>query len=565
MFGTLLGSLIVTLLACTILAAHLWPYRRAVLPRKVLFTQACYILWCVSLLAAMTLETLPEKMFATHVRQLLLPLLVPTWLMLTVVLFLPDLWRKIGKWRLVIYVFPFIVILGNFLEMVGWPPAQGWIFYDFQTMPGLGGLPSFKRGPLLKASLTYGLVALGIQYAVYLYSVFKYQGSRRVHALCLMGGGVLPVLLELVGHGVYGDLRFSQMTVVAMWPTIIALYLAVSRLELLDVTALAMERIFEELPGPVLILNPQGELWGMNRNAKIQLGLTSSCLGKRALDIPAMSEIMTSADQGGAYESQGRNYQIEKRELTLRDDDVKASVFSLMDVTDLEQSNRTLREMNQEVLQLARFNNRIQSVLSHDLAGSLSGVQLLLKSVQQQSASEAMKNAIDANQASIGLLKSLLSWSQNEGQRQKINLRDRVCTAIDQVKPQILEKRITVRKELPEGEVLVQGSGMVVEAIVRNLVSNAVKYSPSDSEIMVRADLNGGCVRLMIDDQGGGIGEDVLQMLEDSSKRRIPSDMGFGLGLKLTNDFVAQMGGKMNFETRENSGTRVHVQLPLFD
>lgn len=564
MFGTLLGSLIVTLLACTILAAHLWPYRRAALPRKVLFTQACYILWCVSLLAAMTLETLPEKIFATHLRQMLLPFLVPTWLLLSMNLFLPDLWQKIGKWRFVIYAFPAIVVLGNFLEMVGGSSARGWIFYDFQTMTGLGGLPAFKRGPLLKASLTFNLVILGIQYIIYLYSAFKYRGSRRVHALFLMGGGLLPVILEIVGHGVYGDLRFSQITVVAMWPTVIALYLAVSRLELLDVTALALERIFEELPGPVLILNPQGELWGMNRNAKIQLGLAGACVGKRARDIPVISDIMTSADLGGAYESQGRNYQVEKRELTLRDD-VKAAVFSLMDVTDLEQSNRTLREMNREVLELARFNNRVQSVLSHDLAGSLSGVQLLLQSVQQQSASEAVRHAIDANQASIGLLKSLLSWSQNEGQRQKINLRDRVCAAIDQVKPQILEKGITVHKDLPEGEVLVQGSGMVVETIVRNLVSNAVKYSPADSEILVRADLEAGQVRLRIDDQGSGIGEDVLRMLEDSGKRRIPSDMGFGLGLKLTNDFVAQMGGKMSFESKANSGTRVQVQLPLFD
>lgn len=565
MLGMLLGSLIATLLLCTILTSYLWPYRRATLSRLIIFTQVCYILWCISLLASMVLETLPEKAFATQVRQLLLPLLVPTWFMISVALFLPQIWRRIGRWRFVVYVFPLVVIFVNLLGMAGVPGAQKLMFYDFQMMPGMGELPTFKRGLLLRCSLTYGLFWMFMQYVVYTYSAIRYRGSRRVHALCIFGAGLLPILLEILGLSLYEDSRFTQLTVAAMWPSIIALYYAVSRLELLSVTALAKEKIFEELPGPVFILNPQGELWDANRNALVQLGLEQTFLGRQGRDIPVVAGIMSAAAGSGFYELGGHSYQIETRELTLRDEDVKAHVFALMDVTDLEQSNRTLREMNQEVLQLARFNSRVQSVLSHDLAGSLAGVQLLLKSVQNQSVSDAMKNVIEANQASIDLLKSLLSWSENEGQRQKVSLRDRVCAAIEQVTPQTLANRISIRLDFPKGEFSVQGSGMVVEAIVRNLLSNAVRYSPVESEIVVSGEVEAASVRLSISDQGGGIPEDILRLLKDPSFKRIPSERGFGLGLKMTSDLIAQMGGSLDFQVQEGSGTRVQVQLPLFD
>lgn len=102
--------------------------------------------------------------------------------------------------------------------------------------------------------------------------------------------------------------------------------------------------------------------------------------------------------------------------------------------------------------------------------------------------------------------------------------------------------------------------------VLANLLSNAAKFSPADSEVEISLDVVGGQARLSVRDHGAGIPEDFRSLIftrfsqADSSATRAKG--GTGLGLNITKQIVEQMGGEIGFETEVDQGTVFWVTFP---
>lgn len=547
----------------SVFAARSWAYRRSYIHRLVFIIEVGYALWAFSIISVFAIDNMAFKIFMTHVRMLGLPLLFPSWALLGAGLFLPRVSAKLRQYWYVVFAFPALVIVGNLLAMAGLPAASKWMYYDFHLIPGMSGLVDFTRGPGVLATFAFGAVVIAVGFAFLIYAVCTLKGRRWKYALVFLAAALWPFALEGLVLMSSEDLHLRQLKIAALWPFIWGLHYAANKGDVLEITSLAQQKVFEQLPGPVVILNARSEYWGGNAAALQILGLKESWRGRLAGDIPVLQKIISGGDR---FQVHGHSYQVRRHYLEGDDKENPAQVYLLNDVTELEESNKALKDLNEEILKMHTFNKRVQTVLAHDLTGALAGTQLLLGGVSRQDGVLTVDSLVrvrEAHKASLELLRNILAWSHEGESRGGVDLKVRVEAAISQLAPQILQKNVSVKVDLPNEEVLLWGSSRVIETILRNLLSNAVKFSPEGGIIEVVGKIRGRQVELVIQDQGPGVSAEVIAALIDSGPVMAAQDGGFGVGLKFTRDFVNQMGGELAFDLNVTQGTRVLVRFPV--
>ncbi|ARA99210.1 sensor histidine kinase [Geobacillus thermodenitrificans] len=170
------------------------------------------------------------------------------------------------------------------------------------------------------------------------------------------------------------------------------------------------------------------------------------------------------------------------------------------------------------------------------------------------------------------LVRDLLDLAQLEGQsvpleRAPVAFAQVIEDVMDMYRPIITKKRLTLTCDL-DYELIVDGDADRLEQVVRNLLDNAIRYTPEGGAVTVRlsrfSDTEG---ELVIRDTGKGIPKDQLPLLGQRffrvDRARTRKEGGTGLGLAIVKQIVALHGGAIQFDSDLGQGTTVSVRLPL--
>ena len=107
----------------------------------------------------------------------------------------------------------------------------------------------------------------------------------------------------------------------------------------------------------------------------------------------------------------------------------------------------------------------------------------------------------------------------------------------------------------------------MVSSVVRNIISNAVKYSSNGGEIKIEYAVSGKLVKLNVQDSGVGMSEEqilkIMKAGDEIPEINSSKNNSAGLGLSLAKNFVRRIGGKMNIESVVNKGTNIGIFLPI--
>lgn len=130
----------------------------------------------------------------------------------------------------------------------------------------------------------------------------------------------------------------------------------------------------------------------------------------------------------------------------------------------------------------------------------------------------------------------------------------------------LLLQRHRVRTDLPDGAMPLVGDPARLRQVVRNLLENAVKYSPAGSPVLLRVEELPGALRLSVEDQGIGIDDrDLDRVFERRYRGRLQPDAdpgGMGIGLYVCRSIIEAHGGRIWAERRDGGGTRLVADLP---
>jgi signal transduction histidine kinase len=242
-----------------------------------------------------------------------------------------------------------------------------------------------------------------------------------------------------------------------------------------------------------------------------------------------------------------------------------------------EIQRRELEEKSMELAESNRMKNRIFSILGHDLkmpVAQLKGVLELLHNQELskeefEGISHILKRNVDGLFETID---NILIWSrsQMEGfrvQPARVKMIRVVRPCLELLQYQASSKDIIVYLYVdPDEEVFADPD--LLQIIIRNLISNAIKFSNKGSRIDVMTKVEGDMLKLIVQDFGTGMSEVKLdtilsqQVILLESSVGTEKEKGTGLGLSLCKEFLSKMQGSLEIESKKGEGTKVTVALP---
>lgn len=247
---------------------------------------------------------------------------------------------------------------------------------------------------------------------------------------------------------------------------------------------------------------------------------------------------------------------------------------------ELEEKNAQIQLQNEAImaqkLHLEEINSvkdRLFSIVSHDLKDSISSIKGFLDLLKDDSISREEFDELipelseNANNASL-LLFNLLNWSKSQMQNlepnpELFNVQEIFHDKIHLVEQKIEQKRIVVIDELQRDFVYADKS--MVEIIIQNLITNAVKFSRVGDVITISNKEHHGKSLLCVADTGVGISKENLKKLFQNNNFTTigtENEKGTGLGLTICKELVELNHGRIWVESTENLGTKFYVELP---
>ncbi|MBI1221407.1 MAG: tetratricopeptide repeat protein [Bacteroidetes bacterium] len=231
------------------------------------------------------------------------------------------------------------------------------------------------------------------------------------------------------------------------------------------------------------------------------------------------------------------------------------------------QQNDSLEEMND-------LKDRLLSVLSHDLRSPVAALHSSLEILTTEEVPQAIQNQLlselrERTDQTAQLLDNLLIWikSQLEGlslHKSEVNLSHLVSEVVNTMKHDLERKQLQLKMELDE-KIKLEADPELVRIIIRNLASNAYKYSNPGTNIEIRLTQEKNEILLEIQDHGVGMSSSSLKnlfKLNKKSKSGTSNEKGVGIGMVLVKDLVNKSGGRITAESEAEIGTIVRVYFP---
>ena len=248
------------------------------------------------------------------------------------------------------------------------------------------------------------------------------------------------------------------------------------------------------------------------------------------------------------------------------------------DITNRKKNDQEIKIKNEELLKINIEKDKFFSIIAHDLRGPFSGflglTEILADRLSAMTADEIQQMAFLMRQSAtnlFNLLGNLLEWSRvQRGLIQykptSCKLKSKTAESVAVIMNLANKKNITISNELPE-EMVVFADENMLALIIRNLVSNAVKFSRNGGHVVVSAKyVSNNWIEIAVKDGGIGMSQNLLQDLFriDIKTNRLGTEGEYstGLGLILCKDFIEMHGGVLNVVSEENKGSVFSFTLP---
>ena len=259
-------------------------------------------------------------------------------------------------------------------------------------------------------------------------------------------------------------------------------------------------------------------------------------------------------------------------------------ISQVYDITEQRKSREKLALSEQHLRDSNAFKDKLFSIIAHDLRSPASTVFSycdLLHNEYDELSGEERKQYIDAiykgSHQTIVLIDNLLAWSQSQQGNikfspQKVDVRDAVSDTMAVYSETARKKGITLNADI-KGVDFVYADTNMLATILRNLVSNAIKYSYENGEVSIVAkpvenSLEKKLVEIAVIDSGVGINASKLTNLFDVTRSKsnpgTHNESGTGLGLLLCKEFLHLHNQTLRVESEEGKGSRFVFCLEQF-
>ncbi|MCE5321611.1 MAG: PAS domain S-box protein [Bacteroidales bacterium] len=248
------------------------------------------------------------------------------------------------------------------------------------------------------------------------------------------------------------------------------------------------------------------------------------------------------------------------------------------DITQRKLAEDEIKQKNEQLLMVQEDREKMFSIIVHDLKtpfnSFLGMTQLLseeLHSFTQEEIKEMAASMKTSAESLYALLENLLLWAKSKRGMIPFNpalieLLPVVREGAEMMEEPAKNKNITIEIDINE-DIAVLADNNILQTIIRNLVSNAVKFTLPGGHVILKAkSKDNSSVEVSVEDTGIGMSHEIMDNLfkpgSRTGRKGTEGESSSGLGLIVCNDFVNMLGGKLEIESEQGKGSRFFFSLP---
>ncbi len=237
----------------------------------------------------------------------------------------------------------------------------------------------------------------------------------------------------------------------------------------------------------------------------------------------------------------------------------------------LQRKNKLVEQYSKELEASNETMRTLLSVISHDVRSpfntllGLTKVTLMEKELSAEEYRMRVSMMHDTSSKGLILLDNLLQWVALQRdktliKKETIDVAALVNETLHELSSVALTQNVLIEKKIEE--VRYESDHNAMKVIVRNLLTNAIKYS-SGKKVILEIEKLGELLWIKVTDQGPGIPEDILQSLFQEGDMKKVAAKGGGLGMQIVKQLVIELGGKISARNLPEGGAQFEVQLPF--
>ncbi|MHC1702291.1 MAG: tetratricopeptide repeat protein [Tenuifilaceae bacterium] len=244
----------------------------------------------------------------------------------------------------------------------------------------------------------------------------------------------------------------------------------------------------------------------------------------------------------------------------------------------IRETNDKLLRSEKDLKLTVKTKDKLFSIIAHDLKSPFTALigltEILSSKIENLSNAEIKEFSTLINQSSQKvhtLIENLLNWARSQTGGIKlspelINLKSIVDSCFETISLSANEKDIKLVSKLTNHDIAYVDSE-TIKTVIRNLISNAIKFTPNNGKISISSKKEEGKINIFITDTGIGIPSNDLSKLfkieGTITTKGTNQETGTGLGLIICKEFVEKNNGEIEVESEINVGTTFKISLPI--
>lgn len=356
-----------------------------------------------------------------------------------------------------------------------------------------------------------------------------------------------------------------------------------------------LQLLIETIPTPVYYKNLEGKYVGCNSAFSDIVGksksdiIGQSCLNlfpeETALKHKKREEELLKSRETSRFEAVIQNangdelYVIYNKAVYFNDKNkVGGIIGTILDITQRKKTEERLKDSEKKLIDLNASKDKFFSIIAHDLKNpfnSLIGLsEIILQDYKELSLDQIINTVTSIHKSArsaYGLLQNLLEWARSqtsslEFKPTDFSIRHLTEEAIFPLMATSEKKKITIDIDI-DSKIGVYGDENMIKTVIRNLVSNALKFTHSGGNIFITSKAEEKFCTVQVRDTGIGIEKDKIPLLfridKHYTRRGTSGETGTSLGLILCKEFVEKNGGEIGVNSVEKKGTEFFFTVPL--
>ena len=236
-----------------------------------------------------------------------------------------------------------------------------------------------------------------------------------------------------------------------------------------------------------------------------------------------------------------------------------------------------LEDLNKELDKSNSTKDKFFSIIAHDLRNPISSFKQVtdvlhqdFNSFNEDEKQDLIKEMKNSSDSIYQLLDNLLTWSRSQRGIIKYNperfeLKKLVSMIKDLLSSQASKKNIEISTHIPD-DLEIYADRNMINTVIRNLVSNSVKFTPEKGKIEIKAEKDDGIAKIIVSDTGVGMDKETVSKLfqidKSFSTQGTGNEKGTGLGLILCREFIDKHGGDITVESTPGKGSKFVINIP---